>query len=49
MITTNKKSNVFKPQNYLCLVMVEAVVGVAKTPSLIHYLTLETGQKGFKL
>lgn len=45
-----KKPHFFKPQNYLCLVVVEAFVGVAKTPScLIRYLTLETGRERLKM
>lgn len=48
-IKTNKKLNFLKPQNYLCLVMVEAFVGAAKTLSVIHYLTLETGRKRLKM
>ena len=46
----NKEPNFFKPQNKLCLVMVEALVSVAKSPcSLIHYPFMETGREKLKI
>lgn len=46
----NKEPNAFKPQNKLCLVMVEASVSVAKSPScLIHDPFLKTGRGRLKM